>query len=78
MLFHSGDREDATHAAGGEIRIAQESRAIHQHELLGEVDDRARALLTAHHPEVRLVAVQVRGEDHARLVEARGRAEDPP
>ena len=38
--------------------------------------DAARALLAAHHREVRLVAVEPREEHDARLVEARRRGED--
>src|SRR5215813_14752484 len=75
-LLDAGDGEHPAHARRGELGVAQQARAVHQHELLGEMHDRARALLAADHPEVRLVAVEIGGEHHAGLVEARGRAED--
>ncbi|CAG9205117.1 hypothetical protein BCAR13_1560013 [Paraburkholderia caribensis] len=39
---------------------------------------RASALLSAHHSEVRLMTIDPRHEDHARLVESRGRPENVP
>src|SRR5207245_515744 len=68
------------------IRLASLARKVqesnqrlkpgHQAERVGEVDHRACALHPAHHLEVRLVAVEVRGEHDDGLVEARGRAEN--
>ena len=49
---------------------------IGEPEQLGEVAERARALLAADHREVRLVAVEPGEEDDAGLVEARRRLED--
>ena len=43
--------EHAAHAAVGEFRIAQQG-AVGKAEELGEMDERARALLTADHDEV--------------------------
>src|SRR5437667_12908153 len=69
-LFDAGDGEHTAHPLGGEIGVAQEPRAIHQDELLGEVEDGARALESSDHSKVRLVAVEIRGEHDAGLVEA--------
>ena len=50
--------------------------AVGEREELGEVEDRAHALLPADHPEVPLVAVQVGEEDDPGLVVEGGRPED--
>ena len=64
--------------SGGEDanRIRQESRPVGEDEQLGEVHDRACALLSPDHPEVVLVAVYVGQEDDARLVVAGRGLED--
>src|SRR3989442_5291213 len=73
-LVDPANREHPTHPLGGEFRVAHEPGPVHQHQLLGEVNERARALQAGHHAEVRLVAVQVGREHDARLVEPRRRA----
>src|SRR5438093_2586571 len=75
-LLDPGHREHPAHPLGGEVGVAQEAGPVHQHELLGEVRDRARALQAADHPEVRLVAVQIGREHDPGIVEARRRADD--
>ena len=59
-----------------EVGIAQQAGAVGEAEQLGEVDERARALLAADHDEVVLQAVEVGHEHDAGLVEAGGRLED--
>ena len=59
-----------------QLRLLQQVGRIGQPEQLGQVLQRARALLAAHHREVLLVAVEPGHEHHAGLVEARGRRED--
>src|SRR2546425_473753 len=51
LLVDTGDGQHAAHPIGSEVGVSQESRRVHQDELLGEVDDRARALHPAHHLE---------------------------
>jgi hypothetical protein len=48
---------DLAHARGRELGVAQEAGGIGQAEQLGEVDERASALLAADHDEVVLIAV---------------------
>src|SRR6266545_3741049 len=67
--------EKRSHPRGGELRIAEQTGGIGQPEYRGEMHDRARALLSADHREMRLMTVQPREEDDAGLVEARRRAE---
>ena len=69
-------REERAHPRGRELRVAQQSGGIGEPEQLRQVHQAARALLSAHHREMRLVAVEPREEHHARLVEARRRRED--
>src|SRR5215217_3125937 len=68
--------KDPPHPLRGEFGVGEQSRPVGQHEELGEVDHRTGTLQSPDHPEVRLVAVQVRQEDDTRLVEAGGRLED--
>ena len=51
-LVDAGEHENTPHALRGELGVAQQSGAVHQDELLGQVRDRARALHAADHPEV--------------------------
>src|ERR671914_300179 len=67
---HPGHGKHAAHAFGTEIRIRQKPGPIGEDEQLGEVDDRACALLSPDHPEVILVAVYVGQEDDTSLVVA--------
>src|SRR5262249_19603451 len=63
--------EKLLHAPAGERRIGKQARGVREAEELGQVQDRARALLAADHDEVVLVPVQPGHEDDACLVEAR-------
>ena len=54
----------------------QHARLVGEAEQLGEVDQRARALLPAHHDEMVLQAVEPGEEHDAGLVEAGRRLED--
>src|SRR3972149_4356134 len=60
------------------FRVAQQAGAIGEPERLGEMQDVPRALLSADHHEMLLMAVQPREEDDARLVEPGRRAEEVP
>ncbi len=60
----------------GEIGIAQHPRLVGEAEELGQMDERAGALLAADHHEVILQAVEIGEEDDAGLVEAGRRLED--
>src|SRR5262249_60865820 len=75
-LVDAGDGEDAMHTFGGELGVAQDAGAVGEDEKLGQMHHRPRALETTDEAEVRLVAVEIRREDDAGLVEARGRLED--
>ena len=61
---------------GAQLRIAQQAGAVGEAEQLGEMRQRARALLAADHDEVVLQAVEVGHEHDAGLVEAGRRLED--
>src|SRR5918995_6100634 len=69
-LGHSGDGEHQVHTFGGEFGVMKEPGPVCENEELGEVCHRAGALLSADHPKVILVSVQVGQEHDARLVEA--------
>ena len=69
-------REELLHPLAGKFRILQQARGIGEPEQFGEVQDAARALLAADHGEVILVAVEIRHEYDAGLVEARRALED--
>src|SRR5262249_44145028 len=68
--------EQLFHAGGSELRVVQHARLVGEAEQLGEVDQRARALLPAHQDEVILQPVEPCQEHDAGLVEARGAFED--
>src|SRR5262249_58275269 len=51
-LVDASHGEDAPHPFGDQLRIAQQAGAVHQHELLAQMDDRARALEPAHHAQL--------------------------
>ena len=51
LLLDAGHGQHAAHPIGSEVGVSQEPRRVHQDKLLGEVDDRARALHPAHHLE---------------------------
>ena len=59
-----------------QLRLLEQAGRVGQAEQLGQVRQRARALLAADHREVVLVAVEPGHEDDAGLVEARRRLED--
>src|SRR5258708_7807693 len=69
-------RKDGAHARGRALGIVEQRGGIGEAEELGEVDERARALLTADHGEVALVTVEIGHEDDTRFVEPRRRLED--
>jgi len=69
-------RQQAVHAAHREIGLLDQAGRIGQSEQLGEVRQRACALLSTDHDEMVLMAVEPGHEDHAGLVEARRRLED--
>ena len=58
----------------GELGIAQHPRLVGEAEELGEMEERAGALLAADHDEMILQAVEIGEEHDAGLVEARRRA----
>ena len=60
------------------LRLGEQARGIGEAEQLGQMQQRARALLAADHDEMVLMAVEVRHEDDARLVEAGRRRENVP
>ena len=60
----------------GELGLLEQAGRVGEAEQLGEVRQRARALLAADHREVLLVAVEPGHEHDAGLVEARRRLED--
>jgi len=72
------NREHSAHARDRELGVAQQAGGIREAEQLGEMHERARALLAADHDEMVLVAVQIRHEDDAGLVEPGRRLEDVP
>ena len=69
-------RQQLPHPRHRELGLLEQAGRVGEAEGLGEVQQRARALLAADHREVRLVAVQPGEEDDAGLVEARRRLED--
>ena len=74
--FDSVGRHHGAHARGGELGVAQQAGGVGEAEQRGEVNERASAFLAADHDEVVVVAVQVRHEHDAGLVEPGGRFED--
>src|SRR3982751_1671992 len=72
----SVERAQGFHPQCRELRIEQQSCLVGQLEELGEMQQAARALLSADHDEVILPAIEPGEEHDARLVEARRRAED--
>src|SRR5215210_1625204 len=72
---YTGDGQHPAHAPGGALPVQQQPRPVGEDEQFGEVHYGAGAFEPPDHAEVVLVAVQVREEDHTRLVVLGGRLE---
>src|SRR6185437_16635615 len=68
--------EHGAHAGESEVGIGEQAGGIGEAEKLGQMGQRARALLAADHGEVALMAVEIGHEHDAGIVEARRRLED--
>src|SRR5260221_9311346 len=64
------DAQYGAHAIGGAVGIGEQRGTVGEAEELGEMDERAGALLAADHGEMALMAVEIGHEDDAGLVEA--------
>src|SRR6185437_3781072 len=68
--------QQSGHARRGKLRVVQYARLVGKPKQLGEMDERARALLPADHDEMVLQPVEPGEEDDPGLVEAGRRPED--
>src|SRR5712691_1782175 len=76
VLVDSSHGEDTAHPVDSQVGVTENAGAVGEDEQLRQVDDGPGALEPAHQAEVRLVTIEVGGEDHARLVEPGRRLED--
>ena len=68
--------EHARHACGSCLRIVEQACLVGEAKQLGKMQHRAGALLASQHGEMILMAVEIRHEHDAGLVEAGRRLED--
>src|SRR5690606_41900999 len=75
-VVEAGGLEDGRQTRDDHVDVGQEPGAVGETYQLCEVEDRAGALLAAHHPEVGLVPVEISQEGQPGLVVIGRRLED--